>query len=303
MIQSLQKSNKTPQRGFFAPVANDTGDGAQSGSQKGVNAYRIPFESSEGSPSQVSKGKTPIRRNNPLSYDFETFKHLRRPPANIRPRFILLCVPKGRGIKADIIELQCAAEPDPICIDGDDTFFEALRTQVRELRGFWRHYFDPNQFAFCHVSKFEKFDIKKVGWLKNEFPTVTDYEFIPRPPQDPYVEPLSRHEWEERFYQLVDNRGSRGVTVKLPKRGTRFQLATHPEREYVWGLYVQLRPSWKMILAWQALWLLGGCAFMIWWLADHHNDWSKATIPLTVIFGGLGIFWSSLGDRYKIKDG
>jgi hypothetical protein len=122
-------------------------------------------------------------------------------------QFVLFCVDNANmGLDAAMIGLQYSSDSTQSYVSGDHEFFSALRTRYISLRGKWRWYLDPIQFSFCHFAKFDKWDIERLGYLKKEFPSVLEYDFMVDPPMEPYYDPISKHEWEQRFYHRVENR-------------------------------------------------------------------------------------------------
>ena len=229
-------------------------------------------------------------------------------PTNVlKTGFILLCVPRGSTLKSETIKLRFFEEPQPVCELTDKEFFDAFRAKYRKLRGRWRYWFGPDQFAFCHASRFEKYDLERLGWRRNEYPgekeaqSSEEYFFQPKPARDPYEAPLSKEEWQDRFHRRVEHPSSTNVTQRLPKRKVPFKLVTDPTREEMWGLHVQLQPSAIVVFAWNIAVLLGGVVFGIFWLAKHHQDWYQAFIPLTATMGAYGTFWNIIQDKYKVK--
>lgn len=66
--------------------------------------------------------------------------------------WILLCVPYGKEVRAEAIETK------PEITDED--FFMNFESTYIYLRGRFRYYLDPRQFAFYHATRFDKYHVK-----------------------------------------------------------------------------------------------------------------------------------------------
>jgi hypothetical protein len=205
--------------------------------------------------------------------------------------FVLVCVPRNGQLQPGVIPIVDSAT--------DYEFFAALRKEYRSLRGFWRYWLDPRQFVFCHVTKFEKFDVQSLGRICNEMPAEDSYLYIPKPAPVPYIAPLSVEEWEKRFYGCIKTRGLNDALQRIPKRKCRFELSTHVPREYMWGLHAHCRISAAMVVLWQFFITFGGWCFAGWWLKHHHGDLQNAAVPLTLIIGALMLLWLPLNEKFK----
>jgi hypothetical protein len=210
-----------------------------------------------------------------------------------RALFVLLCVPRGVSLKHGILIVLDSED--------DDAFFEDFRSKYKSLRGFWRYWLDPRQFGFCDASKFDKWYANRLGYICNELPSdQRTYEYVPRPPAMPYEGILSKHEWRDRFHQLIKSRGLHEAVEKMPKRNCRFQISTHVAgREFVWGLHARLRISAVMVMMWQIIITLGGWIFMAWWLKGRSGDLQNASVPITLIIGALMLLWLPLNEKFK----
>jgi hypothetical protein len=211
------------------------------------------------------------------------------PPRHV---FVLLCVRRG-------LKLRHAQIDTTLCAN-DDAFFKELRKEYRRLRGFWRYWFDPRQFAYCHFSKFTRYYVNSVAKVRNELPVVNEYEYVPRPPDVPYYPPIPPEEWYDRFYDLINTQGLKEALARIPRRHKRFQLATHVSgREDMWGLHVEFSPSLVIVVLWQIAISAAGWVFLTWWLTKHNGDWQNAGVPVTLILTSLVVFWSPLSGRFR----
>ena len=206
--------------------------------------------------------------------------------------FVLLCVRRGTKLRH--------AQIDTTRYANDDEFFEEFRREYRRLRGFWRYWLHPRQFSFCHFSKFTRYYVDRVAKVRNELPNVREYEYIPRPPDVPYVPPIPPEEWYDRYYSLHNTQGIKEAIPKIPRRDKRFQLTTHVSgREDMWGLHVEFSPSLVVIVLWQIAISVVGWMFLTWWLTKHHGDWQDAGVPATLILTALVVFWSPLSGKFR----
>ena len=209
--------------------------------------------------------------------------------------WVLLCVPHGKKVRAEAIETKPGIT--------DEDFFKKFKSTYISLRGRLRYYLDPNQFAFCHATRFDKYHINRLGTVCNEMPPSdeTTYLYNPKPYYRPYRPPLTKHEWQDRFHSLLPR--SYGIKAdalfKLPKRSQRFNLQTHVSRETIWGLHVQVRISAAMVVAWLLAITIGGWIFAGWWLKDHPGDLQNASVPITLIIGALMLLWLPLGEKFR----
>jgi hypothetical protein len=296
LLLSLHESKITYQAGGSAAARKNPAEFSDAQSVDLTGAGAGWSENYQGEPSRKAEDRFPLGQRAKSASASE----IKEPPqTEIHSKFVLFCVDGANNVlHADTIAVRYSEGSTPaVCIHGDYEFFQALRTKYISLRGKWRWRLDPLQFSFCHFSRFEKWDSEKLGYIKNEFPSNEEYEYRIEQPVEPYYDPISKHEWEQRFYQQVENRYRHGVTNRVPKRATRFQLTTHVngKSEILWGLYIQLRPLAWMVFAWQVAILVPGISFMIYWLVAHRdepNQWSIAFAPLTATLAIEGSFLS-----------
>lgn len=78
---------------------------------------------------------------------------------------------------------------------------------------------------------------------------------------------------------------------QIPKRDSCFERDDTPE---VWGLQAVLVPSVLRVVVYHVLWVLGPLVFWCWWLGQSPGDWQNASVPITVIVGGISAFWGSI---------
>ena len=62
----------------------------------------------------------------------------------------------------------------------------------------------------------------------------------------------------------------------------------------MWGLHVELRPSFLVVLMWQIVITAGGWAFMAWWLSRHPGDLQNAAVPVTLIVMAVMALWAPI---------
>jgi hypothetical protein len=185
----------------------------------------------------------------------------------------------------------------------DEDFFRKFKRTYISLRGRLRYYLDPRQFAFCHASRFEKYHINRLGTVCHEMPPSNEiaYTYYPKPYHRPYLPPLTRHEWQDRFHNLLPR--ANGINVdalsKLPRRSQRFNLQTYISRETIWGLHAQVHISAAVVAAWQLVITTGGWVFIGWWLKDHPDDLQNASVPITLIIGAVMLLWLPLGEKFR----
>ena len=80
----------------------------------------------------------------------------------------------------------------------------------------------------------------------------------------------------------------------------RFQTNLHVDgREDMWGLQVELRPSFLRVLLWQIAITAGGWVLMAWWLAHHEDDLQGASVPVTIILTAVVTLWMPLSAKMK----
>lgn len=212
-------------------------------------------------------------------------------PSTTTTLFVLVCVPRNKQLQPGVIPIIDSAT--------DNEFFAAFRKEYRSLRGFWRYWLDPRQFAFCDATKFEKFDVQSLGRICNEMPEEDSYLYIPKPATRPYIAPLTVQEWAKRFYGCIKTQGRNDALQRIPKRNCRFELSTHVSREYMWGLHAHCQPSAAMVFLWTFLIILCGLCFAGWWLKYHHGDLQNAAVPVTLLIGAMMLLWLPLNENFK----
>ena len=62
----------------------------------------------------------------------------------------------------------------------------------------------------------------------------------------------------------------------------------------MWGLHVELRPCFLVVLMWQIVITAGGWAFMGWWLSRHQGDLQNAAVPVTLIVMAVMALWAPI---------
>lgn len=143
----------------------------------------------------------------------------------------------------------------------------------------------------------------RLGTVCYEMPPSDEltYAYNPKPYHRPYRPPLTKHEWQDRFHNLLPHAYGIGVDAlsKLPRRSKRFNLHTHVSRETFWGLHAQVRISAAMVAVWQLAITAGGWIFVGWWLKDDPGDWQNASVPITLIIGAIMLLWLPLGEKFR----
>ncbi|KAL9610215.1 MAG: hypothetical protein Q9167_005064 [Letrouitia subvulpina] len=183
----------------------------------------------------------------------------------------------------------------------DAHFFNDLRCQYRHLRGFLRHWLSPFIFSHCCFVKYTRFFVNELAYVGSDLPVDPNYVYSPRPPGPHEDPPISAHEFNRRFYLSLCNPCGRTEAVeRIPKRVKRFQTSLHINgREDMWGLQVELRPSFFRILLWQIAITAGGWMLMVWWLVNHKNDLQGASVPVTLILTAMVALWVPLWEKMK----
>ena len=186
--------------------------------------------------------------------------------------------------------------PIPASMD-DDAFFAAIRAEYRRLRGFWLYYLHPRQFAYCSFTKYTRIYINRlVKHQKPELPSCPTYHYAPRPPLDDH--PIDIHEWQDRFYDRTSTGGYSDALVLIPKRNQEFSLRQHDGRRDMWGLNVEFRISFLVVMAWFVVIVLG-LVFGIWWYRTHNGDWQNAAVPVGTTLTTLAVLWLPLNKHFK----
>ena len=208
-------------------------------------------------------------------------------------RWILVCSFLGHRIRPSQIGVTKAMD--------DDAFFEALRREVRALRGFWRSNIHPKQFHSCSFSKYTRVSS---NWLvkydRQELPECSSYEYAPRSAKlDPLNPTICAHEWYTRFYNCKPTEGFCRVIERIPKRDGRFEFQMHDKEEDMWGLHVELRTSAAVVLAWLLFISVGGLGFFVWWMRRHDGDWQNAAVPLSVTMMALSSLLVPLNEHFN----
>ncbi|KAG8525377.1 uncharacterized protein KY384_009021 [Bacidia gigantensis] len=186
-------------------------------------------------------------------------------------------------------------------IHDDAMFFANLRTEYRLLRGLLRYWLSPFVFSHCSFVKYTRFYVNELAHIGPSLPTDSLYVYHPRPPGPHDDPPISSHEFNRRFYSTLCNPCGRGEALeRIPKRMKRFQTHIHVDgREHMWGLQVELRPSFIRVLLWQIAITAAGWALLGWWLSRHRGDLQGAAVPITLILTALVALWVPLWERMK----
>lgn len=207
---------------------------------------------------------------------------------------VVFCVP----IKDDERSAQVRVKKLP----SDKIFFDQLRAEYKGSRGLLRYYLSPKRFWYCQFSRMESWASGQLVFVKAEVPPddEKDYLYRPRPPAEPYVEPIRPDEWYKRFHKLIDTGDTLEALPLIPKRCKVFEVSTHLKgREKMWGLHVEYRMNVCGVFAYSALMIVGPLVFWIWWLQNHPNDWQTATTLLTTVLTMLTAIWYIGGEEFQ----
>lgn len=258
----------------------------QAGSKQTVQSEADPSQAR--SPSSYQNAKSPTS----LLVNSSSRQHAQ---SQSQDSFVLLCVRNMLGPNS-LRHCQIKVPKDMT----DNSFFEHFRKHYRDLRG-WFYWLHPDQFWFCHCSKFYKWDVDKISWESHEMPGENSYTFIPKPPSTPYSLPISRDEWEHRYHQNCSLVGHHDFVDRLPKRDERFPIDTCIKAHQVWGLYAEYRTSARVVLAWSFIIISPGIMFFILWLVRFTRDLQSASVPTMLILSlaGLPLGLTTLSERFK----
>lgn len=107
--------------------------------------------------------------------------------------------------------------------------------------------------------------------------TNRDYEYIPKPPENPPVFPVAEF---MHYFEQPDCAGTATDCLDLmPKRVV--GPLKRGSRVEGWGLQpMEGLSMWKFISLLAIVWL-GTLAFATWWLVGHPNDFQNAFVPAT----------------------
>lgn len=149
--------------------------------------------------------------------------------------------------------------------------------------------------------KYTRFFVNELAYVGSSLPLDSIYVYRPRPLGPHENPPISAHEFNRRFYLSLCNLCGRTEAVgRIPKRVKRFQTSLHVNgREDMWGLQVELRPSFFRILLWQIAITAGGWMLIVWWLVNHRNDLQGASVPVTLILTAMVTLWVPLSEKMK----
>ena len=64
----------------------------------------------------------------------------------------------------------------------------------------------------------------------------------------------------------------------------------------MWGLHVELGPSFLAVMMWQVVITAGGWVFMGWWLLRHSGGFQDAAVPIKIILTAMLTLWNSIGE-------
>ena len=217
-----------------------------------------------------------ITNNNPAIQSSQT-----NPSANSEgstgDTYVLFCIYQRNLVRHAVIEASK--------YQNDEAFFEELRKAFRRLRGFWQYWLSPFQFDHCEFWKFTRFYVNELARAGKCLPLDPIYQYRPRPPGIHPDPPIQPDEFRRRFYTDLSNPCGRGEALeRIPKRQTRFQINLHVDGyEDMWGLLVELRPSFLVALVWGLVITAGGWGFLGWWISGHKDDLQTAAVPVMLI--------------------
>ena len=82
----------------------------------------------------------------------------------------------------------------------------------------------------------------------------------------------------------------------IPKKREIFDITSNcPTNIYAWGLEAKHVISAAYIAIYHLIIFLLPFGFWGWWIKEHPDDLQGASVPVTVVFGLLSLFWSTNG--------
>ncbi|KAH7631266.1 hypothetical protein B0T09DRAFT_339512 [Sordaria sp. MPI-SDFR-AT-0083] len=198
-----------------------------------------------------------------------------------------------------------------ICITGLNdcqAFFGTLKENYFRLRGQLRSWFSIWRYSHCDFYKCEKFDDHEFApKQKDSFPDAVnpDYEYQPKPIDS--IPPVSKHEFQKRFYACHDTQGihhryhkcrilghqSHGLLGYLPKKITELEEGGD-KREVFWGIYAREIISLRWVLCYNFVCMFPMLVFFVCWVSPlgQNTDLQNPSVPISIMLSMLSLFWS-----------
>ncbi|KAI1390294.1 uncharacterized protein F4822DRAFT_443198 [Hypoxylon trugodes] len=242
-------------------------------------------------------------------------------PQKVNPTsssYVLLFVEKGNDFKVAQIRIE-QADPDGDYTRRCQTFFHELKKSYLCLRGFFRNWFSIWRYSHCEFYKFQQFQIYEFDAMEpNAFPQGTDaeyndYDFYPKPMLQQKIPPVSKREFNRRFYACYQPRPhlhfyhdckklsghTRNVLERSPKKKANLKAGGTAE-EFLWGLYARENPSALRVFLYIIGCLLLPTVFFSWILpAGPETDLQNPSVPFGMMLGLLALVFSVYGIRSK----
>lgn len=95
------------------------------------------------------------------------------------------------------------------------------------------------------------------------------------------------------FHDCMLLRDSNDTLSRIPKRTKPFK--DDYETLSIWGLEAMFAVSFAYVFIYHCTIIAGPFAFFFWWLRTHPDDYQNAAVPVTIVLGGLSLFWSGGG--------
>ncbi|KAK0110693.1 hypothetical protein ONS96_002294 [Cadophora gregata f. sp. sojae] len=187
----------------------------------------------------------------------------------------------------------------------DRIFFQDLRREYRQQRGFWRYWFSVWKLRHCDFVKFEKIRANRI--ISNEKPDLPVnhlYVYKPKPPNAD-IPPIDPHEFElslspcnsfcmfKPFHDCIEPPDGGLALERIPKRKEALELKVGT-REQAWGLLTQYSISALLLLVYLIMCFTPFVGFWAWWQVRHPDDLQNASTPLMVFATLLCVWFASL---------
>jgi hypothetical protein len=136
-----------------------------------------------------------------------------------------------------------------------------------------------------------------------DLPVDADYSYMPRG-ESAKNPPLSTHLFTALFYSCdlncqrltphdcIKPSTDTRCLQRIPKRKDPFDTDMTIE---IWGLGAVHSVSFAYVCTYHIFIVAAPFAFFIWWIETIPGDLQNASVPVTVVFGLLSLFWSGAG--------
>ncbi|KAL7911036.1 hypothetical protein GGI35DRAFT_332667 [Trichoderma velutinum] len=187
----------------------------------------------------------------------------------------------------------------------DSHIFLELKRYYRIYRGRLRLWFSVWRLDYCEVVKFNRLTPDRMVREHRDLPSDKDYHYDPRAGErDVRNPPISPHHFQTLFYAcrspctwpfphdcipLIANTVN---LARIPKRTREFE---RDQSSPIWGFETVFAVSFSYVLAYHLVMVAGPFIFWGVWLKFHPDDLQNASVPITVVIGGLSLFWSGAG--------